>query len=112
MSSVITASTIRADERGAAAAPTSGRRLTLALLGYYLAVVAVITLVPFRFTAPERFAFVRLANWPDFLANVLLFLPFGFLCRAARPGTRSGEAWPVLALGALASFAVECLQLF
>ena len=38
----------------------TGPRLTRALLGYYLAVIAVITLLPFRFVVPGQLGFVRL----------------------------------------------------
>jgi len=90
----------------------SGRNLTLALLGYYLAVVAVITIVPFHFVVPERLAWARVATLPDFLANVLMFVPFGFLYRASRPRLHAGEVWRAVGMGALASAVVECIQLF
>jgi hypothetical protein len=64
---------------GARRPAAEGRRLTRALLGYYLGVIAVVTLVPFQFVVPERLAWVTVVDVPDFLANILMFVPFGFL---------------------------------
>jgi glycopeptide antibiotics resistance protein/uncharacterized membrane protein YozB (DUF420 family) len=90
----------------------TGRRLTLAVLGYYLAVVAVITLVPFRFVVPEQLAWKPVIDGTDFLGNVLLFLPFGFLYRLSRRASGGSESARALVVGLLASAAVECTQLF
>jgi glycopeptide antibiotics resistance protein len=93
------------------AVPAAGRRLTRALLGYYLGVIAVVTLVPFQFVVPECLGWVAVVNVPDFLANILMFVPFGFLYRLSRPAGRA-EVWRALAVGLLASGAIECTQLF
>src|SRR5918994_5138553 len=81
----------------------TGRRLTLAVLGYYLAVVAVITLVPFRFVVPEQLAWKPVIDGTDFLGNVLLFLPFGVLYRLSRRASGGSESAHALVVGLFAS---------
>ncbi|MGH7503676.1 MAG: VanZ family protein [Longimicrobiales bacterium] len=105
----------------------TGTRLTIAMLGYYLAVIAVITLVPFRFEMPDGFRPTMRWTLLDASANVLLFLPLGFLQRLAGSGqadpgqvlrvTRGGSrvdpaALQVLAIGLLASTIIETIQIF
>jgi VanZ family protein len=90
----------------------TGPRLTRALLGYYLAVIAVITLLPFRFVVPGQLGFVRIIDASDFAANILLFLPFGFLYALSLDDEAPAAALRALALGTLASIAVEVVQMF
>jgi VanZ family protein len=78
-----------------------------ALLAYFLAVTLVITLAPFRFHVPGRFAISTAVTRVDLVANVFLFLPLGFLFRASR----GGSMLSILALGFLLSAFVESLQL-
>lgn len=89
----------------------TGPRLTRALLGYYLAVIAIITLLPFRFVIPGRLGFVAIVDASDFVANILLFLPFGFLYALSLPDGWSATTRALL-LGTAASLAVECVQMF
>ena len=64
-------------------------RLTLALLGYFVLVTAVITLSPFDFSF-RRFR-VSLSIVPaDIVANIALFLPLGFLGRGLTSGSARG----------------------
>ena len=91
---------------------TTGVRLILAMLGYYAAVIAVITLVPFRFLVPESYMLLLTGTLLDTAANVLLFVPLGFLYRLARPPARGPAALGVLALGVLTSCGIEAIQLF
>lgn len=88
----------------------TGTRLTRAVLGYYLAVIGVITLVPFQFVLPERFHLMLNGTSLDFSANVLFFVPLGFLYRLSEPPAR--RRLRVLALGIGVSTIVECAQLF
>lgn len=82
------------------------------LLGYLVLVTAVITLAPFRFAWPTVFTLSWLVDPADVVANVLLFLPLGFLLRlATRPTGRGGQARIVVA-ACLTSAALEALQLF
>lgn len=98
--------------RDAATASETGRRLSLAMLGYYLAVIGVITLVPFRFVVPETYLVLLRGTVLDTAANVLLFVPLGFLYRLARPHVQDRIALRVLLLGAAASGVIEAIQLF
>ena len=82
------------------------------LLGYLLLVTAVITLAPFRFTRPVAPRLSWLVDPGDVVANVLLFVPLGFLYRvAARPSAHKGH-WPTVGAALLVSAALETLQLF
>jgi glycopeptide antibiotics resistance protein len=88
----------------------TGRRLTRAVLGYYLAVIGVITLVPFRFFVPGRFHLMLTGTSLDFSANVLFFVPLGFLYRLSEPFMRGRLR--ALGFGVGVSVIVECAQLF
>lgn len=82
------------------------------LLGYMVLVTAVITLAPFRFAWPAVFTLSWLVDPVDVGANVLLFLPLGFLVRVTmRPSGDVGHARTIVA-ACLTSAAFETLQLF
>ena len=82
------------------------------LLGYLLVVTAVITLAPFRFAGPLEPRLAWLVNPGDVVANVLLFVPLGFLFRlAARASAQKGH-WPTIGAALLVSATLETLQLF
>jgi len=98
--------------RSRSAHHVTGARLAFAVLGYLVAVIAVITLLPFRFAVPDRFGIVMHGTLFDVAANVLLFLPPGFLYRLARPSTRDRAGLHVLVLGVAASLLIEAVQLF
>jgi VanZ family protein len=89
---------------------STGARLTLALLGYFVLVTAVITLSPFDF-GPLRF---RVSLWlvpADVVANIALFLPLGFLGRGLTDGSsRSGRR--IVWIAAVCSLLIETAQLF
>lgn len=95
----------------AIAASDTGARLGLALLAYLLGVTLIVTLLPFQFAWPAQWQMTLLLDPVDFVANILLFVPLGFLYRLTRPG-KTRFALSVLALGALVSLAIECAQLF
>ena len=87
----------------------TGTRLGLALLGYMLAVTLIITLLPFQFRWPTQWKVLVDGPLLDIAANVLLFVPLGFLYRLA---FRRGRALRVLWMGMLLSAAIEAAQLF
>lgn len=88
-------------------------RLSRALLGYYVAMVLVVTLIPFRFALPYAYPDIFLLGRPtEILGNVLLFLPLGFLVRLVRPRSDPGQALRVLGLGMVLSACIEATQLF
>lgn len=80
----------------------------LALLGYLLLVAAVITLSPFRFARPGRVRVEWIVDPGDVIANVLLFLPLGFLARLS--GLRGPRV--AAATGIALSAGLEALQTF
>ena len=87
----------------------TGTRLGLALLGYMLVVTLIVTLLPFQFHWPRQWRVRVDGPGLDIAANVLLFLPLGFLYRLA---FRRGRALRVLWIGALFSTCIEAAQLF
>jgi VanZ family protein len=97
----------------------SGTRLGLALLAYMLAVTLIITLLPFHFAQPERLRIIFTGDLVDFIANIVLFLPFGFLFRltmgdktGSATGNRARSLLWVLAAGAALSACIEAAQMF
>lgn len=92
--------------------PPSHARIGLALFGYLLGVTLIITLLPFRFARPESWRIMLSGTPLDVVANVLLFLPLGFLFRLATRNAARHAALPILAGGALLSMAIEFAQLF
>jgi glycopeptide antibiotics resistance protein len=93
------------------ASPTRAR-LSLVLLLYFLGVIGVITLSPFRFSIPRETHVMMTGDWFDIVANVLMFLPLGFLFPLSRPGDAEPSALRVLVLGLLLSAGIETTQLF
>src|SRR5688572_866654 len=88
----------------------TGTHLTLALLGYFVLVTAVITLSPFDFSV-RRFR-VSLSLVPaDIVANIALFLPLGFLGRGLTAGSARGGR-RVVVIAAVCSLLIETAQLF
>ena len=87
-------------------------RLSLVLLLYFLGIIATITLAPFRFAKPVHVQVLYLGEWFDVVANVLLFLPLGFLYPLTRENAPETSPLRVLALGALLSAAIEFTQIF
>ncbi len=89
----------------------SRARLSRVLLGYFLAIIVVITLTPFSFRIPSHFEVITTGTWFDGVTNVLLFVPLGFLYPLTRQG-RDSSPLHVLIVGALLSTAIETAQLF
>jgi VanZ family protein len=87
----------------------TGTRLGLALLGYMVVVTLIVTLLPFQFHWPQRWRVLVDGRALDIAANVLLFVPLGFLYRLS---FRRDRALRVLWIGALFSTAIEAVQLF
>jgi hypothetical protein len=83
--------------------------LTLALLGYFILVTAVITLSPFDF-APRRFRLSLKLVPSDVVANVALFLPLGFLGRGLVSSSLRGSR--VVWMAAVCSLLIETAQIF
>ncbi|MEO7964390.1 MAG: VanZ family protein [Gemmatimonadaceae bacterium] len=90
----------------------SGAKLGGALLGYMLGVTLIITLLPFQFDWPSHWRVMYTGDVIDIVANVLLFLPLGFLYRLARRNASRHSTLTILWIGALLSMAIESAQLF
>lgn len=88
----------------------SRTRLSLVLLLYYLGIVLVLTLAPFRFKGPPNVSHMLESGGAfDLVANVLLFLPLGFLY----PLTRTKEETSpihVFLVGLMLSSTIELTQ--
>lgn len=93
-------------------ASPSRAKLSLILLLYSLGLVLVITLAPFRFALPEEPSIRLSGGWTDLIANVLLFVPLGFLYPLTRDGERETSPARAFLLGLLLSGAIEAVQLF
>ena len=90
----------------------TGTALGAALLAYMLGVTLIITLLPFHFDWPARWRVMFTGGPVDVIANVLLFIPLGFLFQLARRNVHRHSTLTVLWIGALLSMAIESAQLF
>jgi len=90
----------------------TGARLGRAFLLYLVGVVAVVTLVPFDFGVPARIEILWGGELPDAVANVVVFLPLGFLFRLTWPSPEDRTALRPLLFGVTFSFLLELAQLF
>ena len=88
----------------------TGTRVTLALVGYFVLITAVITLSPFDFSA-RRFRVSLLLVPADIVGNIALFLPLGFLGRGLTDGSARGGR-RVVWIAAVCSLLIEMAQLF
>lgn len=82
------------------------------LLGYLAGITLVITLAPFRFAVPDALTLSWRLDGGDLVANVLLFMPLGFLFRAAARAPTARHPLGALAAGLAASAAIETAQVF
>src|SRR6185436_1250809 len=78
----------------------SRAQLSRVLLFYWLAIVAVITLAPFRFASPSTVDVLDTGDLLAIAARAMLFVPLGFLYPLTRQG-RNPTPLPVFALGLL-----------
>src|SRR5690606_23816044 len=85
--------------------------LSGALLAYAVAMTLTITLAPFRFEAPGRVNLLVVGGFGEAAANVVLFLPLGFLWRLTRPREGDRLGLSALAAGLALSTAIEVTQL-
>ncbi len=90
----------------------TGAALGRAFLLYLVGAVAVVTLLPFDFRRPDRLAVFWSGELPDAVANVVMFLPLGFLFRLTWPAPADRHALRPLLFGAGLSFLLESAQLF
>jgi VanZ family protein len=89
----------------------TGTRLATAWLGYLILVTLLVTLAPYEFREPNRLVISLGINVEDVLANILLFVPLGFLTRLTL-GPKLGNLAIVFALGVVLSGLIETSQVF
>lgn len=94
------------------AASKSFSQLGLAILAYVLGVTLIITLLPFQFRRPEQWRVMMTGDAVDIIANVLMFVPLGFLYRLGTRHHARHTTMRVLWIGAIVSSAIETAQLF
>ncbi len=87
-----------------------GVGLSGALLAYAVAMTLTITLAPFRFEAPGRVNLLVVGGFGEAAANLVLFLPLGFLWRLTRPRQGDRFGLSALAAGLALSTAIEVTQ--
>ncbi|MGD9228718.1 MAG: VanZ family protein [Desulfobacterales bacterium] len=86
--------------------------LSYALLIYMCIIVVFITLIPFEFRIPEEFKITWSTNFGDFIRNIFLFIPIGFLFRLNRRHNKDILCLTTLIFGFLLSSAIEFAQIF
>ena len=86
--------------------------LSYALLIYICIIVILITLIPFTFRKPEEIHITWSTNFSDFITNIILFLPIGFLFRLNRRRNKDRFCLQALGFGILLSLGIEFSQLF
>jgi glycopeptide antibiotics resistance protein len=86
--------------------------LSYALLIYMCTIVVFITLIPFEFRIPGEFKITWSTNFADFITNIFLFIPIGFLFRLNRRQSKDILCLNALIFGFLLSSAIEFTQVF
>ena len=70
------------------------------------------TFIPFDFRIPDTIRISLIPNFTDFIGNIILFVPVGFLFRLSRGKRRDLFCLMALAFGLLLSLAIESVQVF
>jgi len=96
---------------GSAATVDTGARLAAALLAYMAAIVIVVTLLPFEFAYPSPPQVLLSGDILDIVANVVLFVPLGFLYAVARDGSAARPS-RIFLVAIVWSATIELVQLF
>lgn len=83
-----------------------------ALLIYMSIMVVTLTLIPFDFRRPDTIRIIFVVNFTDFITNIILFMPLGFLFSLTRGKSNDRFCLKALAFGGLLSLAIESAQIF
>jgi len=70
------------------------------------------TLIPFEFRMPDTIRFFLIPDFTDFITNIILFIPVGFLFRLSRRKGKDPFCLMALAFGVLLSLVIESVQVF
>jgi VanZ family protein len=87
-------------------------RLAYAFLAYLIGVTLLVTLVPFDFRRWPDMDVLWGGQLSDFIANIAMFFPLGFVFRLSRPSGRDRLALQPVLAGLLFSLGIELAQLF
>lgn len=90
----------------------SQRLVERAILFYALMFVALLTLSPMDFAWPARWYVVWWGDASDMPANVLFFMPVGYLFVLARDPAKPRPVWAATLLGLATSLCIEASQQF
>jgi glycopeptide antibiotics resistance protein len=74
--------------------------------------VVMITLIPFEFRMPRTVRIFLVPDFKDFITNIVLFIPVGFLFRLSRGKCSDPFCLTALVFGMLLSLAIESAQVF
>jgi VanZ family protein len=91
---------------------TEQSALEWTLLAYSIIITFLITLAPFRFRWPSSLHVIYVGPVFDFVSNILLFVPPGFLYTLTRPRRTDADSTRVFWLGFALSSAIEVSQIF
>jgi glycopeptide antibiotics resistance protein/uncharacterized membrane protein len=86
--------------------------LSYALLIYMSIMVVIMTLIPFELRAPDTIRIFLIPDFTDFVTNIIIFIPVGFLFRLSRGKNEDPFCLMALAFGVLLSLAIESVQVF
>lgn len=86
--------------------------LNYALLIYMCLIILIFTLSPFDFRMPDRIRIFWILNFRDFITNIILFVPVGFLLTLSRRSNKDSLMVKTLVYGLLFSLLIESAQQF
>ena len=92
--------------------PFRERLVERAVLAYGLVFVVVLTLSPMEFAWPLHWTVAWWSDWYDLPANILFFMPVGYLLVLARAPARKHPVLTAALFGTALSAALETCQLF
>jgi glycopeptide antibiotics resistance protein len=86
--------------------------LNYALLIYICIIILIITLSPFDFQIPDKIRILWIFSFEDFIINIILFIPVGFLFTLSRRRSNDSLIPETLVFGVLFSLLIESSQQF
>jgi glycopeptide antibiotics resistance protein len=86
--------------------------LNFALLIYVSIIILIITLSPYDFRKPDKIRIFWILNFRDFITNIILFVPVGFLFSMSRRSRKDPLLVKTLIFGVLLSLLIESMQQF
>ncbi|HEY4132639.1 MAG TPA: VanZ family protein, partial [Gemmatimonadaceae bacterium] len=87
-------------------------RLSQVLLLYFLGTIFVMTLAPFQFQVPKHYRVLFTGGLFDIIANILFFVPLGFLYPLSRKSREHASILRTILFATAISCSIETIQLF